>query len=147
MIYIASDHTGKELKDNIIAYLKNKRIRITDKSKENQENDDYPDIAYVVCKKIKQSDFAIAICGTGIGISIAANKIKGVRAAVCTDEYMAKMARLDNDANVLCLGSRTKSGQNNKDIMKIVEIFINTKFSSEERHLRRINKIKEMEKN
>lgn len=147
MIYIASDHTGFEMKKNIISKLKEKKIKIIDKSIIYKKDDDYPDIVESVCKEIKQDDLAIIICGTGIGTSIAANKIKGIRAAVCNDIYTAKMTRTDNNANVLCLGSRTEYSKNINNVIKIVETFLNTEFSNEQRHIRRINKIKEMEKN
>lgn len=147
MIYIASDHTGFEMKKNIISKLKEKKIKIIDKSIIYKKDDDYPDIVESVCKEIKQDDLAIIICGTGIGTSIAANKIKGIRAAVCNDIYTAKMTRTDNNANVLCLGSRTEYSKNINNVIKIVETFLNTEFSNEQRHIRRINKIKEMEEN
>ena len=109
MIIIGSDHTGIELKNNIINYLKSKNIEVIDATNyKDQSGDDYPDRAYEICKKVLDTKDAlgIAICGTGIGISIACNKVVGIRASVCTDKYMAKMTRQDNDANVLCLGAR-----------------------------------------
>lgn len=143
MVIIGSDHTGIELKKQIIAYLQQKDISVKDVTDfEDQTGDDYPDIAWVVCKNVlKDKCLGIAICGTGIGISIACNKINGIRAAVCTDEYMAKMTRLDNDANVLCLGARL----NYNNIEEIVDTFLTTDFGGD-RHQRRIDKITKIEK-
>lgn len=145
MIYIASDHAGFELKNKIIEKLNEKGVEITNVSKEFVNGDDYPDIAINLCSYIKENDFGIMICATGIGSSIAANKIKGIRAALCYDINTAEMTRKDNNANVLCLGSLTESAKDFNNITEIVDTFINTKFSNEERHLRRINKISEME--
>lgn len=143
MVIIGSDHTGIELKKQIIAYLQQKDISVKDVTNfEDQTGDDYPDIAWMVCKNVlKEKCLGIAICGTGIGISIACNKINGIRAAVCTDEYMAKMTRLDNDANVLCLGARL----NYNNIEEIVDTFLTTEFGGD-RHQRRIDKITKIEK-
>ena len=142
MIVIGSDHTGIELKKKIISYLNNKGIEVKDVTDfEDQSGDDYPDIAYIICKNVKKENcLGIAICGTGIGISIACNKVNGIRAAVCTDEYMAKMTRQDNDANVLCLGARLE----NVEIEEIVDAFISTKFAGG-RHQKRVDKIKKIE--
>lgn len=147
MIYIASDHAGFELKNKIIDGLNRQKIETINVSKELEVADDYPDVVLKLCKKIKKEDFGIMICASGIGSSIAANKMVGIRAALCYDEYTAKMTRIDNDANVLCLGSLTKSAENIENVMNIVITFINTKFSNKSRHIKRINKISEMEKN
>ena len=143
MIVIGSDHTGIELKKRIISYLKQKNIDVIDVTNfEDQTGDDYPDIGYIVCKNVLAKNcLGIAICGTGIGISIACNKVNGIRASVCTDKYMAQMTRQDNDANVLCLGSRLK----NVEIENIVDTFISTEFAGG-RHQRRLDKIKKIEK-
>lgn len=143
MIVIGSDHTGIELKKKIISHLEAQKIKVIDVTNfEDQAGDDYPDIAYIVCKKVLEEEcLGIAICGTGIGISIACNKINGIRAAVCTDKYMAQMTRQDNDANVLCLGSRLKID----NVLEIVDEYLNTDFEGG-RHQRRIDKIKEIEK-
>lgn len=147
MIYIASDHTGFDLKNKIKIELDEQCRDYEDVSQNFIEEDDYPDMVKNACSRIKEQDLAILICGTGIGSAIAANKIKGIRAAVCYDEYTAKMTRTDNDANVLCLGSRTTFSDDISEIINIINTFISTKFSKEERHIRRINKIKEMENN
>ena len=143
MIVIGSDHTGIELKKRIISYLKKKNIDVIDVTNfEDQTGDDYPDIGYIVCKNVLAKNcLGIAICGTGIGISIACNKVNGIRASVCTDKYMAQMTRQDNDANVLCLGSRLK----NVEIETVVDTFISTEFAGG-RHQRRLDKIKKIEK-
>ena len=143
MIVIGSDHTGIELKKRIISYLKQKNIDVIDVTNfEDQTGDDYPDIGYIVCKNVLAKNcLGIAICGTGIGISIACNKVNGIRASVCTDKYMAQMTRQDNDANVLCLGARLE----NVEIEEIVDTFISTKFAGG-RHQRRLDKIKKIEK-
>lgn len=147
MLYIASDHSGFDMKDMIKNELKEENIDIIDTTEILISGDDYPDMVKNVCERIENKDLAIIICGTGIGSSMAANKIKGIRAAVCHDEYTAKMTRLDNDANVLCLGARTDYAKEKEKVLKIVKAFINTEFSNDERHIRRINKIKEMENN
>lgn len=142
MIIIGSDHTGIELKKKIISYLDEKEITVKDVTNfKDQSGDDYPDIAYIVCSNVKKYNcLGIAICGTGIGISIACNKINGIRAAVCTDKYMAKMTRQDNDANLLCLGSRLEI----KNVFELVDEFINTEFAGG-RHQRRVDKITKIE--
>ncbi len=142
MIIIGSDHTGIELKKRIINHLKEKRIDVIDVTNFNdQTGDDYPDIGYIVSRNVLDKKcLGIAICGTGIGISIACNKVNGIRASVCTDKYMAKMTRQDNDANVLCLGARLE----NIAVEDIVDTFISTEFAGG-RHQRRIDKIKKIE--
>ena len=149
MIVIGSDHTGIELKKKIIAYLKeNNRAYLDVSDFHDQTGDDYPDIAYMVCRHVLQNsrNLGIAICGTGIGISIACNKIKGIRAAVCTDRYMAEMTRKDNNANVLCLGAKLKLAERFDDVSDIVDVFLNT-FYDGGRHERRLAKIKQLEDN
>ncbi len=147
MIIIGSDHTGIELKKKIIDYLYDNQIEYADVTNySNQDGDDYPDIAFTICSKVLEntSNLGIAICGTGIGISIACNKIRGIRAAVCTDRYMAEMTRSDNNANVLCLGARLNIAKNISNIEEIVEAFIHS-FYNGGRHERRLNKIKKLE--
>ena len=142
MIVIGSDHTGIELKKRIINHLKQKNIDVKDVTNfDDQTGDDYPDIGYIISKNVlKEKCLGIAICGTGIGISIACNKVNGIRAAVCTNKYMAKMTREDNNANILCLGSRL----DNIDVDDIVNTFISTKFAGG-RHQRRVDKIQKIE--
>lgn len=144
MIAIGCDSAGYSLKKEVIALLKEKNIPFEDFGCMDGESCDYPLVAREVCSHIVCgfAEQGILICGTGIGISMAANKIKGIRAAVCTNSYMAKYTRLHNDANVLCMGGRViGSGV----AAEIVETFLNTGFEGG-RHLRRVNQITEIEK-
>lgn len=140
MIAIASDHGGYELKQEIIAYLNAKEIAYKDYGCYSNASVDYPNYAKEVGTAITQGkcEKGILICGTGIGISIVANKIPGIRAALCSDCFSAEATRQHNDANVLALGGRvTGPGL----AVKIVETFLGTDFSGEERHLKRIQMI------
>ncbi|HCF83440.1 MAG TPA: ribose 5-phosphate isomerase B [Ruminococcaceae bacterium] len=142
MIAIGCDHGGYELKCAVMSYLINKRIEYVDCGCDG-ERCDYPDIAEAVCKKVTsgECDRAILICGTGIGMSMSANKIKGIRAAVCSDYYSAKYTRLHNNANVLCLGGRV-IGQGLA--LELVEVFLDTEFEGG-RHVDRIEKMMKLE--
>ncbi len=145
MISIGSDHAGYQLKKEIIAWFKENNIPYMEFGCMNGESCDYPLVAQEVCRRVTadNSELAILVCGTGIGISIAANKIKGIRAAVCTDTYTAKYTRLHNNANVLCLGGRvTGTGV----ALEIVETFLNTPFEGG-RHQRRVDQITAIENN
>lgn len=147
MIIIGSDHTGIELKKKIIDYLYSEKIEYADVTNyENQDGDDYPDIARVICSKVLENNanIGIAICGTGIGISIACNKFKNIRAALCTDEMMAKYSRLHNNANVLCLGARLEGSKNITSVKQIVQAFVDN-FYEGGRHDRRLKKVREIE--
>lgn len=147
MIVIGSDHTGIELKKKIINYLYENHVEYADVTNyKSQDGDDYPDIAFVIGTKVLENtnNLGIAICGTGIGISIACNKIRGIRAAVCTDEYMAEMSRQDNNANILCLGARLDISKDFARVEKIVNSFVHT-FYNGGRHERRLDKIKKIE--
>ena len=138
MIYIASDHGGFALKKVILNYLKKKKIRYEDLGTNSLESVDYPDIAQKLCKKVLESKSkGILICGAGIGMGIAANRFKGIRAAVCTNEYMARMAIRHNNANVLCLGARVLGDEIAKEI---VDAFLSSKFEAG-RHKRRVLKL------
>ena len=142
MIAIGSDHGGFELKQDIIAHLKEKGLDVKDYGTYSKESCDYPDYAKAVARAILagEAERGILICGTGIGISIAANRFKGIRAADCTDCYMARMTREHNDANVLALGERVVG----KGLaLMIVDTFLETPFSEGERHLNRIKKLDE----
>lgn len=141
MIYIGCDHAGYPLKKEVEAYLDENKIEYRDLGC-NGESVDYPVIAAAVCNEMKKdgSDKGILICGTGIGICMAANKIKGIRAANCSDYYSTKYTRLHNDANVLCLGGRTIGG--GLAIM-LTECFLNTQFEGG-RHARRVAQIDEL---
>jgi len=106
MIYLASDHAGFNMKKEIIKLLNSTKISYTDLGCNSIESVDYPNIANNLCQKIKDGDIGIIICGTGIGVSIASNRHKHIRCALCHDNYTAKAARQHNNANVLALGGR-----------------------------------------
>jgi len=137
-IAIASDHAGYLVKDMIVDHLKQHNIEITDLGCNTPDSVDYPDYAKKVCAEILQdrANFGILVCGTGIGMSMAANKIVTIRAALCNDVYAAEMTRKHNDANVLCLGARTV---NPSIVRDIVNIFLKTEFEGG-RHETRIRK-------
>lgn len=142
MIAIGSDHGGFELKEEIIAYLKAKNVEVKDVGCFDKSSCDYPVFGRAVAKEVSggKCEKGIVICTTGIGISITANKEKGIRAALCTDPLMAKMTRLHNNANVLALGAGIIGVNMAKEI---VDTFLNTEFPKEERHQRRIDLIEE----
>lgn len=147
MVIIGSDHAGIELKEKIIEYLKIKHIEFLDVREEaNQTGDDYPDVAKDICSEVLKnaSNLGIAICGTGIGISIACNKIKGIRAANCTDTMMAEMSRKHNNANVLALGARLKFAEKFSNVEEILNLFLNTFFDGG-RHEKRVEKLERLE--
>lgn len=147
MVIIGSDHAGIELKKEIINYLYKCKIELIDVTDlENQDGDDYPDVAKSICMKVlnDKNNIGIAICGTGIGISIACNKISGIRAANCTNIQMAEFSKKHNDANILCLGARLEFSQKFENVKSIVDTFINTVYEKG-RHENRLVKIKELE--
>ena len=143
MLAIACDHGGYELKLEILKHLEERGIEYRDLGCDSTASVDYPIYAKRVATAIQEGEAerGILICGTGIGISITANKQKGIRAALCTDCFMAEMTRLHNDANVLALGGRVVGPGL---AVKIVDTFLDTPFSGEERHARRIRMIEEV---
>jgi len=143
MIAIGSDHAGFNLKYIIIQYLESKGYKYIDFGTNSSESVDYPDFAQKVTESIitAQCDKGILICGTGIGISIAANKVPGIRAALCTDSFMAKMSREHNNSNVLALGARVLGDGLALDI---IETWLSSDFT-EGKHTNRINKISSIE--
>ena len=145
MIAIGSDHGGYELKSSVIEYLEDKGIEYKDFGCYSKSSCDYPDFAVKACSAIVEGicDKALLFCGTGIGISIAANKVPGIRAACCSDVFSAKFTRLHNDANVLCLGGRVVG---TGLALELVEVFLKTEFEGG-RHFRRVEKIKSIEMN
>ncbi len=142
MIAIGCDHGGYELKKEILKYLDEKGIEYKDFGCDSLESVDYPVYAKKVALAVasKECEKGILICGTGIGISIAANKVKGIRAALCTDSYMARLTREHNDANIVAMGGRVIGAGIAVDI---VDAFLNTEFSGEKRHIDRINMIED----
>ena len=143
MIAIGSDHGGFDLKQRVIKYLEENHIPYQDMGCGSKDSCDYPVFGHAVAKAVAdgQCDKGIVICTTGIGISISANKIKGIRCALCSDTLSAKMTRLHNEANVLALGAGIV-GENLG--LEIVDTFLNTPFSNEERHQRRVDLIEEI---
>lgn len=141
-IGIGSDHGGYELKEVIKEYLTSEGIELVDYGTNSLDSVDYPDFGKRVADAVlnKEVDRGILICGTGIGISITANRIKGIRCALCSDTFSARMSRLHNDANILALGGRVLGKGLALDIVKI---FLETEFEGG-RHERRINKIDEI---
>lgn len=137
MIGLGSDQAGYRLKQKIIAHLEQKGIEFKDYGSYNEEACDYPVYGKAVANAVitGECENGIIICGTGIGISIAANKVPGIRAALCSDCFSAEAARQHNDANILAMGARVIGAGL---AIKIVDIFLNTEFSGEERHRRRI---------
>ena len=142
-IAIGADHGGVQLKEEIKNHLLSKGIEVEDFGTHGTQSVDYPDIAEIVARNVvsKKSDRGILICGTGIGISIAANKIKGVRAALCVNEYCARMSRAHNDANILCMGERVMGVEVAKSV---TDAFLSAEFEGG-RHQQRVDKIHGLE--
>ena len=142
MIALGSDHGGYALKQEIMKHLEERGMEYKDYGCYSEESCDYPEFAHAVGKAVaaKECELGILICGTGIGISIAANKIKGVRAALCHDCFSAQATKEHNDANILAMGARVVGVGH---ALKIVDTFLDTPFSNDERHVRRIAAIEE----
>ncbi|ACM64011.1 TPA: ribose 5-phosphate isomerase B [Campylobacter lari] len=136
-IYIASDHAGFILKQEIINFLQEKNISFEDLGPFSNDRCDYPDYAHLLSSKINETSFGILVCGSGIGMSIAANRHTNIRCALCNEPLSAKLSREHNDANVLALGSRLTGIDM---AFEIINNFINTSFSGG-RHCARISKI------
>lgn len=143
MIALGSDHGGYELKQKVIRYLEEHNIPYQDMGCGSSESCDYPVFGHAVAKAVAsgQCDKGIVICTAGIGISISANKVKGIRCALCADSLSAKLTRLHNDANMLAMGAGIV-GENLA--LEIVDTFLNTPFSGEERHRRRVEQIEKI---
>ena len=142
MIALGSDHGGYALKQEIMKHLEERGMEYKDYGCYSEESCDYPEFAHAVGKAVaaKECELGILICGTGIGISIAANKIKGVRAALCHDCFSAQATKEHNDANILAMGARVVGVGH---ALKIVDTFLDTEFSNDERHIRRIAQIED----
>ena len=139
-IAVGSDHAGFLLKEQLKEHLKIRGYQVEDMGTDSEQSCDYPDFAKKVAAAVvnKDADLGLLVCGTGIGMSIAANKVKGIRAAVLSDEFSAQATRSHNDANILCLGARVVDEEK---AVKLLDIFLDTPFSAEEKHIRRIGKI------
>ncbi len=142
-IVVGSDHGGFKLKQKIIEFLRGKDIQFEDFGTFDEESCDYPDIAKKVASAVTDGKFnkGILLCGTGIGMSIVANKVKGIRAALCSDTFSARMSREHNDSNVLCIGQRVVGEGLALDIL---DVWLNSEFQNG-RHKIRVDKIKNCE--
>ena len=139
-IAFAADHGGYQLKDKLVAYLNGRGIETVDFGTNSSDSCDYPDFADPLCKSVAsgECDLGVLVCSTGIGMSIAANKHKGIRAACCSETISAGLTRAHNNSNVLCMGEFIVGEHTAKEM---VDIFINTPFSEGERHVRRVSKV------
>ncbi len=144
IVAIGSDHAGFMYKESLKKHLTLLNIEALDEGTYNSSASDYPDYAFKVSRRVvdKQVDFGILICGTGIGMSIAANKVKGIRAALVTTAFTAGSAKTHNHANVITFGSRVNTIE---EVINFLNIFINTKASEQERHINRVKKISKYE--
>ena len=142
-VVLGCDHGGLNIKNAIIEYLKENNFEYTDFGCYTEESVDYPVYAYKVAAAVASSEDTLGIlcCGTGIGISMAANKVKGIRAAVCTNEFMAEMTRRHNNANIIAMGGRIID---EATAVKLADIFLNTEFEGD-RHTRRVDMITAIE--
>jgi ribose 5-phosphate isomerase B len=142
MIAIGSDHGGFELKEKLMEHLSERGLEYKDFGTYSSASCDYPVYAKAVANAVAsgECDRGIIICGTGIGVSITANKVRGIRAALCGDCFSAEATRQHNDANVLCMGARVVG---EGLALKIADTFLDTPFSNDERHIRRISMIED----
>jgi len=145
-IYLASDHAGFHLKEKVMAHLSKAKYEVEDEGdKVLDPADDYPQFAYAATTKVLGSEDpdarAILLCGSGQGMCMAANRVRGIRAALCWNEEVAHETRNDNDSNVLCLPVRFLSEE---EILRIVDTWLKTPFSKAERHARRIREIEDL---
>jgi len=144
MIAIGSDHAGYELKQVIIKHLEERKIEFKDYGTYSSDSCDYAVYAEKTARAVVdgECELGLLFCGTGVGISMAANKVRGIRACCCSDLFSAEMTRLHNNANMLCLGGRVVTPEK---AIELVDIFLDTPFSGEERHQRRIDQIIDLE--
>ena len=142
-IAIGCDHGGFELKEAVRGYLEERQIPYEDFGAYNTDSVDYAPIAAKAARAVAagQADFGVLVCSTGIGISMAPNKVKGIRAALCTNEFCAEMTRRHNNANILCMGGKVIDKET---AVKLVDIFLHTEFEGG-RHQRRIDQIAQIE--
>ncbi len=141
---ISNDHAAVELKNSVMEHLKSEGYEVVNYGTDSQESYDYPLAGAILAKAVqnKEVDLGIAICGTGVGISIACNKHKGIRACCCSEATSARLTREHNNANIICFGARIVSTELANDI---VDAFLKTPFSNGERHNKRIRQIAEIE--
>lgn len=139
-VAIGSDHAGFKMKQLVKEMLKKKGFDVKDFGADSEAPVDYPDIVYPLAEAVSRGEFerGVAICGSGVGVCITANKVKGIRAVLAYDAYTAKQSREHGDCNVLCLAGRKLSPE---EAEEIVDVWFKTEFSGEERHKRRIDKI------
>jgi RpiB/LacA/LacB family sugar-phosphate isomerase len=144
-IYVGADHRGFNFKKKLVDFLRELNYEVKDLGSKNyDQGDDYNEISVELAEKVvMENTKGILLCGSGVGVSVAANKVLGVRAALCTSQKQARLAREDSDANILCLATDLVGEEDNLEIAKT---FLETVFSSDERFIRRINKIKEYER-
>jgi ribose 5-phosphate isomerase B len=144
-IAIGADHAGFPLKQPVIDFLKAAGYKVEDLGTNSEEPCDYPDFAIAVAERIKdgKADMGVVLCGSGVGASVAANKVPGVRAGLCHDTFSARQGREDDDTNVLCMGARVV-GQSLA--LEILNAFVKAEFSGADRHVRRLNKVISVEK-
>ena len=143
-IIIGSDHAGYQAKQMLTSWLQKLGYKVVDKGTDSEDSTDYPIYAArVAAEVLKGNSVGILMCGTGMGVCMAANKIKGIRAALVYNENSAALARKHNNANIMCTGGREFSAE---QIRKMVKRFLESEFSNEERHLRRVSEITELEK-
>lgn len=144
ILAIGCDHGGYDLKEQIKAYLIDRQIKFIDMGCDGPASVDYPEYAHKLCRKIQKGECyrGILVCGTGIGMSMAANKHEGIRAACASDTFSARMTRMHNDANVLCLGGRVVGAGLALDM---VELFLNTEYEGG-RHQKRVDMVNEFDK-
>lgn len=144
-IAVGADHAGFPLKNPVIKYLKDNGYEVLDFGTNSTEPVDYPDFAQKVGEAVKdgKADMGVVLCGSGVGASVAANKIPGVRAGLCHDTFSARQGREDDDTNVLCMGARVIG---ESLAMEVLKSFVQAEFSNAERHLRRLNKVISVEK-
>ena len=144
MIALGSDHAGFELKQVIIKHLEERKIEYKDFGTYTEDSCDYAVYAEKTARAVADGECRLGLlfCGTGVGISMAANKVRGIRAACCSDKFSAEMTRLHNNANMLCLGGRVVTPE---QAIELVDVFLDTKFSGDERHVRRIAQITDLE--
>lgn len=134
-IQVASDHAAYEAKEVVVNFLRSQDVEVNDLGTHSPDRVDYPDYAVKLCKEVlKENSCGILLCGSGIGVSIVANRFKGIRAALCRSAYDAEMSRKHNDANVLCLGGRVNT---DKEIIEMVEVWLSTAFEGQ-RHADRL---------